>query len=67
MANSTPIYRELRRQRRRARLSQQTIAGVLNVSLASISNFETRGAALPHELTPDDYEAALQALIVKAS
>lgn len=56
----TPTHEDLRRMRRRARITQDEIANRLGISPSKVSEFEKHGVALPWELTGDDYEQALK-------
>jgi len=40
-------------------VTQAEVARRLNISLASVSKYETGALDLPWELTPEDYEAVL--------
>ena len=54
---------EQAKRRRRARINQQKVANLLRISLAAISKYETGKEDLPWELTPEDYEHALDLLL----
>jgi transcriptional regulator with XRE-family HTH domain len=58
-----PNHEDLKRARRRARITQHEIARRLGVSPSKVSEFETRGEPLPWELTPEDFERALKLAI----
>lgn len=48
------------RRRRRGRVPQTAIARILGIALSKVSEYEVHGKPLPWELTPEDYERALQ-------
>lgn len=48
------------RRRRRGRVSQRRIADLLRISTGAVSEYENGKDSLPYELTPLDYENALQ-------
>ena len=49
-----------RNRRRRARVTQGAIAAALNISVSTVSEYETGAkGSLPWGLTPEDYERAL--------
>lgn len=54
---------EQARRRRRARITQQEVAERLQISLGAVSKYETGADDLPWELTPEDYETALNGLL----
>lgn len=53
------------RRRRRERITQGQIAQRLRCSISRVSEYETGKKPLPWELTPEEYERALDALIAE--
>ena len=47
------------RRRRRSRVTQRRIADLLGISTGAVSEYENGNKPLPFELTPLDYENAL--------
>ena len=61
MASATVLdHRDQAKRRRRARVSQLEIARILKIGKSKVSEYEVHGADLPWELTPEDYERALE-------
>jgi transcriptional regulator with XRE-family HTH domain len=53
------------RRRRRERITQGEIAQRLRCAISRVSEYETGKKPLPWELTAEDYEHALEALIAE--
>lgn len=54
---------EQAKRRRRARVTQEDMARLLGCAISKISEYETGKKPLPWQLTPEDYERALERAI----